>query len=255
MVRRRHGDAGRDQARARLRRGLGPGYPLRRRHPPGARHKGHRRLGPGLAGARADPGRAAGERLARLQGGRRHDRALPRRLLVSRRPARTPEAHQGRGTGRRRRTAPPGAPAASAPARPRAGRQEAPALQDCRHPVSGADRDPAHDRLRHHGLGQDGADLGPGGPDQGTGRALRDLRQDGELHRDLPRSGPRRADEPARRQGAPMVALPGSAGAARLRHDGRGADPAAEGHGGPVLGDGGAPALRQRRGACCARRG
>ena len=38
-------------------------------------------------------------------------------------------------------------------------------------------------------------------------------------------------------------------------HDGRCSHPAAEGHGGPVLGNGGAPALLQRRGACSGSRG
>ena len=41
--------------------------------------------------------------------------------------------------------------------------------------------------------------------------------------------------------------LPRSPQPPRLRHDGGGADPAAEGHGGPLLGDGRAPALLQRR--------
>ena len=49
-------------------------------------------------------------------------------------------------------------------------------------PYPGAHRDPAHHRLGHHRLGQDGADLRPGGADPQPGRALRDLRQDGELH-------------------------------------------------------------------------
>ena len=69
----------------------------------------------------------------------------------------------------------------------------------------------------------------------------------GQLHPVLLRSRARRADEPARCARAALVALPGSPQPARLRHDGGGADPAAEGHGGPVLGDGGAPALLQRR--------
>ena len=60
-------------------------------------------------------------------------------------------------------------------------------------------------------------------------------------------AGPRRADEPAGRESAALVAVPGGAQPPRLRHDGRGADPPAEGHGRSVLGDGGAPALRQRR--------
>ena len=61
------------------------------------------------------------------------------------------------------------------------------------------------------------------------------------------RSRARRADEPARCAGAALVALPGGPQPARLRHDGGRADPAAEGHGGPVLGDGGAAAVLQRR--------
>ena len=43
-------------------------------------------------------------------------------------------------------------------------------------------RDPAHNRLGHHRLRQDGADLRPRLPDPRARRALCDLRQDGELH-------------------------------------------------------------------------
>ena len=58
-------------------------------------------------------------------------------------------------------------------------------LRSCprrRHPLSAAHRDPAHHRLGHHRLGQDRADRGPGGPGPRPRRALRHLRQDGELH-------------------------------------------------------------------------
>ena len=79
------------------------------------------------------------------------------------------------------------------------------------------------------------------------GRALRHLRTDGELHPCLLRPRSRRADEPARRQGAALVALSRSAQPPRFRHDGRGPHSAAEGHGRSVLGDGGAPAVLQRR--------
>ena len=247
MVRRGHGDAGRDEARPRLRSGFGPGGAFRRRHAARAAHPRHRRLGPGAGGAGEDQGRDVRERRARRDGRRRPDRAVPGRLLVARRAARPPEAHPGRGDGHRRRAAPAAAIAPSAAACAPAGRQEAEALLDRRHPVSGAHRDPAHHRLGHDRLGQDGADLRSGLADPRARRALRDLRQDGELHARLLRSGPRRADEPARCPRAEMVALPRSPQPARLRHDGRRADSPAEGHGRPVLGDGGAPALLQRR--------
>ena len=114
-------------------------------------------------------------------------------------------------------------------------------------PLPRAHRDPAHHRLGHHRVRQDRADLGPGRPDPRARRALRHLRQDGELHGGLLRSGPRRADEPARCPRAALVALPGSPPPPRLRHDGGRADPAAEGHRRPVLGDGGAAAVLERR--------
>ena len=121
-------------------------------------------------------------------------------------------------------------------------------------PISGAHRDAAHHRLGHHRVGQDGADLRPGLADPRPRRALRDLRQDGLLHPVLLRRGPRRAAQPARCPRAALVALPRSAQPARLRHDGRRADPAAEGHGGPVLGDGGTAALLQRSRRAAGRR-
>ena len=140
-------------------------------------------------------------------GRRRIDRAVPRRVLGPRRAARPAEAHQGRRNGDGRRVAPAGAGAASPRARAAAGREAAAALLDRGHPLAGAHRDPAHHRLGDHGLGQDGADLGPGGADPRPRRALRDLRQDGLLHGGLLRPRPRRADEtrwtPARRAGRP----------------------------------------------------
>ena len=87
---------------------------------------------------------------------------------------------------------------------------------------------PAHHRLRHHRLGKDGADLRPRRPDPRARRALRHLRQDGQLHPVVLRHGPRHPAQPPRRPRAAVVALPGGAFPARLRHDGRGAHPAAE---------------------------
>ena len=130
---------------------------------------------------------------------------------------------------------------------PPAGLAGAPGVQHRRHPVSRADRDPAHDRLGHHRLGQNGADLRSRRADSQQGRALRRLRQDGELHGGLLRSLPRRAAQSARREGAALVAVLRGAYPPRLRHDGRRAHPAAEGHGGPLLGDGGAAIVCQRR--------
>ena len=182
VVRRRHGDAGGGQARPGLRPGLGSGNPLRRRHAPRAAHPRHRRFRAGAGGARAHQGRDVRERRAWRGGRRRADRAVPGRVLVSRRPARAAEAHQGRGDGDRRRAPQPVAGAASPRPVTPAGRRPVPALLHRRHPVSRAHRDPAHHRLGHHGLGQDGADLRPGGADPRPRRALRDLRQDGDLH-------------------------------------------------------------------------
>ena len=143
----------------------------------------------------------------------------------------------------RRRLQPPGLRVLALPAR----RRPVPALLDRGHTVSRAHRDPAHHRLGDHRLRQDGADLRSRLADPRPRRALRPLRQDGELHPVLLRCGPRRADEPARCPRAALVALPGSQEPARLRHDGRRADPAAEGHRRSVLGDRRAPALLQRR--------
>ena len=53
---------------------------------------------------------------------------------------------------------------------------------------------------------------------------------------------------PLGRPGAALVSLPGSQDAQGFRHDGGRLDPAAEGHGGPLLGHGRAAAVRKRRG-------
>ena len=144
------------------------------------------------------------------EGRARRHRPLPRLVLVPRRAALAPAPHPGRRAGDGRRAAPPGAVRASARARPDAGLEACPALQHRRRLVSRAHRDPAHHRLGHHGIGQDRADLRPGRADPRQGRALRDLRQDGELHGGLLRPGPRRSDEPARCPGAALVAVPRS---------------------------------------------
>ena len=201
----------------------------------------------GLGGARADQGGDVRERMAGREGRARRHRPLPRLVLVPRRAALAPPPHPGRGAGDGGRAAPPGAPRPSQRARPDAGLEGAPALPHRRHSVPRAHRDPAHHRLGHHRVREDGADLGPGGSDPGQGRALRDLRQDGELHRGILRRRPRRADEPAGCARAALVAVPGSPQPPRLRHDGGRADPAAEGHRRSLLGDRGAPALLQRR--------
>ena len=247
VVRRRYGHAGRGQARPRLRARLGPGDPLPRRHAPGADHPRHCIVGAGLGGARAHQGGDVRERVARRQGRARRHRGLPRLVLVPRRAALAPAPHPGRRAGDRRRAPAPRAPRASARARPDAGLEGAPALPHRGHPVSRAHRDPAHHRLGHHRLGQDRADHRPGRADPLPRRALRHLRQDGELHRGIPRSGARRVDEPARCACAALVALPRSPHAPRLRHDGGRPHPAAEGHRRPVLGDRRAPALLERR--------
>ena len=80
------------------------------------------------------------------------------------------------------------------------------------------------------------------------GRALRDLRQDGQLHAILLRSRTRRAAEPARCARAALVAVPGGPQSARLRHHGRRADPPAAGYRRSVLGHRRAAIVRQRRG-------
>ena len=129
-----------------------------------------------------------------------------------------------------------------------AGEGAGPRLPARGHPVPAQDRDPAHHRLGHHRLGQDGADLRPGRTDPPQGGALRRLRQDGELHADLLRSRARRAPQPARRPGTPLVAVPGSPQPPRLRHDGGGPDPAAARQRRPVLGHRRPAALRERRG-------
>ena len=116
-----------------------------------------------------------------------------------------------------------------------------------RHPLALRRRDPPHDRLRHHRLGQDRADRRPGGADPGARRALRRLRQDGLLHRDLLRSRARRAAQPHGRPCAALVSLRRGPYRPRLRHHGGGHDPAAEGCGRPLLDHGGPPALLPRR--------
>ena len=189
------------QARAGLRPGLGPGNQVRRRHPAHAPHPRYRRLRPGQVRAGAHQGGDVRERGARGHGRRGADRAVPGRVLVPGRAARAPEAHQGRRNGHGLRAAPAGAipqcAAAGAPSR----RQTPPPLQHRGRPVSREDRDAAHHRLGHYGVRQDGADLRPGGADPRTGRTLRHLRQDGELHGGFLRGGPRRAAEPARPRG------------------------------------------------------
>ena len=217
VVRRRHGDAGRGQAGPRLRPGFGPGGAVRGRHAAHAPHPRHRRLPPGQGGAGADQDGGVRQRRARrgVRGGA--DRAVPGRVLVARRAARPAEAHQGRRDGHRRGTAAPGPAAASPRAREATGRQAPPPLQHRGHPVSGTHRDPAHHRLGYHRVWQDGADLRSRLADPRKGRALRDLRQDGHLHPVLLRPRPRRADEPARRPRAALVAVPGGYEPARLR--------------------------------------
>ena len=101
------------------------------------------------------------------------------------------------------------------------------------------------------GSGEDRADLRSGGPGPAPGRALRDLRQDGELHARLLRWRPRRAPEPAGCQGAAVVPVPRGPERPRLRHDGGRADPAAARQRRSVLGHGRPAALRQRRRGAC----
>ena len=247
-LRRRHGHARRGEARDRLQARFGPGGPDVRRHAARAQDPRHRGLGPRAAGAAEDPGHDPVGRAAGRHGGRRDGAAVPRRVLVARRPSRAAEANPGRRDGDGRPAAPTGDAAARARPGHAAGRREDPSLQHRRDPVPGEGRDPAHHRLGHHRVGQDRADLGPGRPGPRARGALRDLRQDGELHAGLPRPLPRRADESPRRKGAALVALPRGAGPPRLRHDGRRAHPPAEGHRGPVLGHRGAPALLHRGG-------
>ena len=180
VVRRRHVHARRVQAHGRIRARFGPGDPLRRRHHRGDEDPRHRGLDAGLAGARAHQGGDVPERLARRQGRRRHHRPVPRLVLVPGRAALAPQTHPGRRAGDGGGAAPPGAALASPRPRPGAGREASPALQHRRHPVSGAHRDPAHHRLGHHRIGQDRADRRSRLADPRPGRALRDLRQDGE---------------------------------------------------------------------------
>ena len=66
-------------------------------------------------------------------------------------------------------------------------------------PLSRAHRNAAYHRVGHHGIGQDRADLRPGGTDPPARRALRDLRQDGQLHEGVLRSRQGRAAESAGR--------------------------------------------------------
>ena len=159
------------------------------------------------------------ERDPRRQGvGRRH-RAVPRAVPVPRIPAQPRQALEGRRARQRgpARTPHPPAPCAAAKVLARRG---ACALPHRRRAVPRAHRDPAHHRLGHHRVGQDGTDLRPGRPDPRQGRALRRLRQDGELHPLVLRSRPRRAPEPARRARAALVALLRGPKPARLRHYG-----------------------------------
>ena len=248
LVRGRHADRRRGQARDRLPAGFRPGGPPSGRHPPGAFDPDDRVVGAGRAHPRADPRRGVPERVARWPGRRRRDRALPRLVLV---PGGTawPQAPRPGRRARDRGPAPPADPAARpAHSRAPAGQGADPRLPARRHPVPAPERDPAHHRLGHHRLGQDGADLRPRGTDPSQGRALRDLRQDGGLHAHILRPRPRRAAQSARRPGAALVAVPGGPPPPRLRHDGRRPDPPAARQRRPVLGHRRPAALRERRG-------
>ena len=110
-----------------------------------------------------------------------------------------------------------------------------------------ARRDPAHLRLRHHGFGQDRAHFRSRRSDPPARRALHCLRQDGQLHAGLFRPRARCTSESAGCARPALVAVLRGKKLQRLRHHGRRADPAAEGHRGPVLGHRRAAAFRPRR--------
>ena len=236
-------------------RDSGQGDPLPRRDAARARHPRHRVVGAGARGAREDPRRIAGERLARTPGRRRADRALPRGLLVSRRPSSGGRSGSGgaelvTGAELHRRVRPPHlrlldrAPGGKRLRPYRIAGIPYPERTETQHAIVSGTTGSGKTVLISDLVAQIRA--------RGERCVLYD--EDGLLHRDLPRSGPRRADEPAGRPGALLVALPGSPQSARFRHDGRGADPAAEGHRRSLLGDRRKAALRQRRGRAGARR-
>ena len=72
------------------------------------------------------------------------------------------------------------------------------ALPCRRRALSGAHRDPAHHRLGYHGFGKNRADRRSGRADSRPRRALRHLRQDGQLYAILLRSRTGCPSEPAR---------------------------------------------------------
>ena len=194
--------------------------------------------------AQAHDRRPPRRRPGRPRDRRRHRRRHPRRPPLRRRQA------QARTTPARRRTrlgqatpTPRRAPAPPAVVRTR--RRQA--LPHRRHPLARAHRDPPHARLRNHGLRQDRPHRRPRRADTPARRALRHLRQDGKLRRDLLRSPARRPSQSPRRSRPTLVALPRSPRRPRLRHHGCRPHPPPEGRRRPLLDHRRTPAVLPRR--------
>ena len=233
-------------ARALLRSGPGIGDPPPGRHCPHRQHRPDRRVRALPLAARTCGGRCPRYRPA----GRRHRRGprsrRPLRAAPAGTKARTGPPSARRRTGQPRNACPPYvavvAVAVAAEPGPRS-----PPLPHRPHPLAERRRDPAHDRLRHHGFRQDSAHRGPRRTDQGEGRALHRLRQDGLLHRDLLRRASRHPPQSPRQARAALVPLPRSPHRPGLRHHGGGPHPPPEGRRRSLLDHRRPPALLTRR--------